>query len=143
MPYSRVDVNSLCFPQHNGHRAWHYYAKNIEDAAIEDLFWRKVQVSPHFTTKVVRTVWPEAKQESNGLLILPNQLYVSLCPESCGAYTTLGMGWDYPLRGDSYGSIRLAAESKRQPHMDITLNHLCPATRTGSKKMLCRTFWHS
>lgn len=108
MPYYHADVSSPCFPRHNGHRAWPYYAETVDGAAIEDLFWRKVQVSPNFAAEVVRTVWPEARQESNGLLILPNQLYVSLCPESCGAYTTLGMGWDYPLRGDSYDSIKIS-----------------------------------
>lgn len=100
MPYYHADVSSPCFPRHNGHRAWPYYAETVDGAAIEDLFWRKVQVSPHFTWDVVRTVWPHAILYEQYVFIAPN-LYVSLLPESCGAYTIGGRGGLYPLRGDA------------------------------------------
>lgn len=100
MPYSRVDVNSSSFPRHNGHRAWHYYAKTIEDAAIEDLFWRIVQTSPDVAADIVKFVWPSAHRVSDEMII-PQNLHISLFPESCGAYTRFGYGGLYPLRGDA------------------------------------------
>lgn len=114
MLYYHADVSSPCFPRHNGHRAWPYYAETVDGAAIEDLFWRKVQVSPHFTAEVVRTVWPDANLCKQNVFIAPN-LYVSLLPESCGAYTIGGRGGLYPLRGDAADMKRI--EMGMQPSL--------------------------
>ncbi|MBD5418324.1 MAG: AAA family ATPase [Desulfovibrio sp.] len=75
----------FCFPHHNGHPAWPYLAETIEDAAIEDLFWRKMQTDSVFLKEVIKGVWPDANECQDGLLITPD-LAVSLFPESHGAY---------------------------------------------------------
>lgn len=79
---------NFCYPHHYGHPAWPYYAETVEDAAIEDLFWRKMQADPTFTKKVIKAVWPDANESQHELLITPN-LSVSLLPESYAAYTGL------------------------------------------------------
>lgn len=59
------------FPQNNGHTAWSYASKTLEEAAIEDLFWRKVQGTPTFAWEVVMTVWPGPALGKWDVLIVP------------------------------------------------------------------------
>lgn len=77
------------FPRHNGHRAWPYYADTIHDAAVEDLFWRKIQTERDFAIKVIKAVWPQA-EECEDELRIGNGESVSLSPESCGAFCVFG-----------------------------------------------------
>lgn len=98
--------NPKAFPKSNGHIAWSYASKTIEEAAIEDLFWRKIQVSPTFAWEVVSTVWPDAERGKWDAFIRPN-LYVSLLPESCGAYTFGGWCGLRSLRGDALDTKRI------------------------------------
>lgn len=104
--------NPEAFPKSNGHIAWNWASKTIEAAAIEDLFWRKVQVSPSFAWEVVRTVWPDAARGKWDAFIRPN-LYVSLLPENCGAYTFGGWCGLSSLRGDASDTRRIDMGEKR------------------------------
>ena len=104
--------NPEAFPKSNGHIAWNWASNTIEAAAIEDLFWRKVQVSPSFAWEVVRTVWPDAAHGKWDAFIRPN-LYVSLLPESCGAYTFGGWSGLSSLRGDASDTRRIDMGEER------------------------------
>lgn len=104
--------NPEAFPKSNGHIAWNWASKTIEAAAIEDLFWRKVQVSPSCAWEVVRTVWPDAARGKWDAFIRPN-LYVSLLPENCGAYAFGGWCGLSSLRGDASDTRRIDMGEKR------------------------------
>lgn len=77
--------NYYRFPCSNGNLAWDSQSLTIEEAAIEDMLWRKIQTDPHFTENVVKTMWPSAHRKDNEMIISPD-LRVSLHLESCGAY---------------------------------------------------------
>lgn len=77
------------FPHHNGHRAWLHYAETVQDAAVEDLFWRMIQTDRTFAIRVVKAVWPQAEEREDELLI-GNGVSVSLFPQSCGAFCVWG-----------------------------------------------------
>lgn len=89
------------FPCSNGHPAWTLNAQTVEDAATEDLLYRKIQTDPHFTESVVREFWPDARRTGDELL-LASDISVSLARESCGAYCrNRGRARLYTLLGDN------------------------------------------
>lgn len=99
------------FPQHDGYPAWPYYGEKIEDVAVEDLFWRKMQAEPSFTKSVIKGVWPSARETQHQFLIDLN-FSVSLLPESCGAYSGQ-QGCDLPYL---HGNTRDANSIYRGTH---------------------------
>lgn len=89
MVHARINMPER-FSESNGYIAWEYNSTNIEDAAIEDLFWRILQVSPGSVEKVVRAIFPSAYKEESELFI-GRATFFSLHPKSCGAYRHWGI----------------------------------------------------
>lgn len=94
------------FPRHNGHPAWPYYAETLDQAAIVDLFWRKVQTDSNLVSEVAKIINPGTTWFGNELVITPN-LRVSLWPESCGAYVREGSNGLCYLNGNRNDDERI------------------------------------
>lgn len=122
------------FPHHNGHRAWPYYADTIQDAAVEDLFWRKMQAEPTFTKKVIKAVWPSAIESQHELHIGPN-LSVSLSPESCGAFGGLSPCDLYYLHGDERDAERIQQGTTTPDFCGYYVGPLVAKKKGGCSKM--------
>ena len=74
------------YPKAFGHPAWKLYG-SVNDALLQDLFWRKVQTDPGLVARLAKILDPNATQENKNIFLSDNTA-ISLHPESCGAYTT-------------------------------------------------------
>lgn len=76
------------FPKSYGYQAWKLHAEDVKKAAIEDLVWRICQTTPSFVKKIAKSFFPECLV-NNWEIMLQDRTYISLDPESCGAYTNV------------------------------------------------------
>ena len=76
------------FPKSYGYQAWKLHAEDVKKAAIEDLVWRICQTTPSFVKKIAKSFFPECVVNDSEI-ILQDGTYISLAPESCGAYTNV------------------------------------------------------
>lgn len=74
------------YPRAFGHPAWKLYG-SVNDALLQDLFWRKVQTDPGLVSRLAKMLDPNATQEKEDIFLSDNTA-ISLHPESCGAYST-------------------------------------------------------
>jgi len=74
------------YPKAFGHPAWKLCG-SVNDALLQDLFWRKVQTDPGLVLRLAKILDPNATQEKEDIFLSDNTA-ISLHPESCGAYST-------------------------------------------------------
>lgn len=87
------------YPKAFGHPAWKLYGP-VNDALLQDLFWRKVQTDPGLVSRLSTILDPAAMTIGNDIFLSDNTA-ISLLPESCGAYTTPRNRWLNRLHGNS------------------------------------------
>jgi len=75
------------YPKAFGHPAWKLYG-SVNDALLQDLFWRKVQTDPGLVARLAKILDPNATQEKEDIFLSDNTA-ISLHPESCGSYSTI------------------------------------------------------
>lgn len=85
------------FPKTNGNVAWECLSDTIEKSFVEDLFWRKIQVSRDFAERVVKTVFPDAffDKQNREEIIINDKIFVSLQSQSRGCYRRGGNNGNY------------------------------------------------
>ncbi|MFT4302615.1 MAG: AAA family ATPase [Desulfovibrio sp.] len=103
------------YPKAFGHQAWSLHG-SVEDALIQDLFWRKTQINQNIVINIVKIIDKNAKRDNSDIFLSDNTA-ISLYPESCGAYTT-----EMKRRVDRLQGI---GNDNRQPILDA---EKCPAS---------------
>ena len=87
------------YPKAFGHPAWKLYG-SVNDALLQDLFWRKVQTDPDLVARLAKILDPNATQENEDIFLSDNTA-ISLHPESFGAYSTIRNRFLNYLHGNS------------------------------------------
>ena len=100
------------YPKAFGHPAWKLYG-SVNDALLQDLFWRKVQTDPGLVSRLAKMLDPNATQEKEDIFLSDNTA-ISLHPESCGAYTTSRNRYLERLNGDC-DDKKLISEAEKYP----------------------------
>ena len=56
------------YPKAFGHPAWKLYG-SVNDALLQDLFWRKVQTDPDLVARLAKILDPNATQENEDIFL--------------------------------------------------------------------------
>ena len=100
------------YPKAFGHPAWKLYG-SVNDALLQDLFWRKVQTDPGLVARLAKILDPNATQENEDIFLSDNTA-ISLHPESCGAYSTIRNSLLNYLHGNSEDK-KIISEAEEYP----------------------------
>ena len=100
------------YPKAFGHPAWKLYG-SVNDALLQDLFWRKVQTDPGLVARLAKILDPNATQEKEDIFLSDNTA-ISLHPESCGAYSTIRNSLLNYLHGNSEDK-KIISEAEEYP----------------------------
>ena len=112
------------YPKAFGHPAWSLYGF-VNDALLQDLFWRKVQTDPALVARLATILDPNATQENKNIFLSDNTA-ISLYPESCGAYSTIRNSLLNYLHGNSEDKKIISPEEELENNFEIIgadLNH--------------------